>query len=175
MLDVQDQQATRNCQGMSRRGFLRVGALAMGGLTTADLLRLRASGQVAPTAKAKSVIQLWMNGGPPHLDTFDPKPQAPDDYTGPLRRAIPTNVSGIQLNATLPQLAKCADKYSIVRSMTHPFNGHETATYTVQTGTLPSDDNLVYPSIGAVVAFKKEAAGYHGALPPYITLTTPLG
>jgi hypothetical protein len=140
-----------------------------------DLLRLRAQGQVAPTPKAKSVIQLWMNGGPPHLDTFDPKPQAPDDYTGPLRRAIATNADGIQINATLPLLAKCADKYSIIRSMTHPFNGHETATYTVQTGTLPSEDNLVYPSIGAVVAHKKVEEGYHGALPPYITLTAPLG
>ena len=85
-------------------------------------------------AKAKSVIQIWMWGGPSHLDTFDPKPEAGYDYCGPLDKPIATNVDGIRICELLPLLAKQADKYSIIRSMTHGNNGHETASYMVQTG-----------------------------------------
>ena len=73
-----------------RRGFLRVGAASLIGLTTADWFRLKA--QAAPAPKAKSVIQLWMAGGPTQTDTWDPKPNAGEDFTGPLRRTLPTNV-----------------------------------------------------------------------------------
>ena len=126
-------------------------------------------------ARARSVIQIWLGGGPSHLDTFDPKPEAGYDYCGPLSKPVSTNVPGIRICELLPLLAQHADKYSILRSMTHPSNGHETAAYIVQTGTLPSTD-LVYPAIGAVVALKKGSeAGYKGILPPYITLTSPLG
>jgi hypothetical protein len=150
----------------TRRGFLRVGSASLIGLSTADWFRLR--GQ---PAKARSVIQLWMAGGPTQTDTFDPKPQAGEDFTGPLRGALATNVAGIQVSTLLPQLAKVADKYTIVRSMTHGNNAHETAAYIMQTGTMPTAE-LVYPAMGAIVALKKE---YQGNLPPYITLTNPLG
>src|SRR5437870_2313991 len=93
----------------------------------------------AQPAKAKAVIQIWMWGGPPHLDTFDPKPGAGYDYCGPFDKPIATNVDGIQINELLPLLAKQADKYSIVRSMTHGINGHETASYAVQTGRKPGE------------------------------------
>ena len=126
-------------------------------------------------ARARSVIQLWMGGGPSHLDTFDPKPQAGEDFCGPYRRPIPTTVPGMVIGQMLPLLARQAQHFSIIRSMTHGNNGHETATYIVQTGTLPSTD-LVYPATGAVVAYRRHVDGqYQGALPPYITLTTPLG
>ena len=95
-------------------------------------------------AKAKSVIQIWMWGGPSHLDTFDPKPEAGYDYCGPLNKPIATNVDGIRIGELLPLLAKQADKYSIIRSMTHGNNGHETASYMVQTGRKPGE-RLVYP------------------------------
>jgi hypothetical protein len=150
----------------TRRGFLRVGSASLIGLSTADWFRLR--GQ---PAKARSVIQLWMAGGPTQTDTFDPKPQAGEDFTGPFRGALATNVTGIQVSTLLPQLAKVADKYSIVRSMTHGNNAHETAAYIMQTGTMPTAE-LVYPAMGAIVALKK---AYKGDLPPYITLTNPLG
>ena len=88
-------------------------------------------------AKAKSVIQIWMWGGPSHLDTFDPKPEAGYDYCGPLNKPIHTNVDGILIGELLPLLAKQADKYSIIRSMTHGINAHETASYMVQTGRKP--------------------------------------
>ncbi len=129
----------------------------------------------ATNAKAKSVIQIWMWGGPPHLDTFDPKPAAGNDYTGPLNHPIPTNVDGIMIGELLPLLAKQADKYSIIRSMTHGNNGHETAAYMVQTGRPPGGRD-VYPSVGAVVSlFKGYNAGYKGLIPPYVVLTQPQG
>ena len=86
---------------------------------------------------------MW--GGPPHTDTFDPKPDAGSDYTGPLTGSIETNVKGIRLGTSLPELAKVADKYSIIRSMTHGVFGHETASYMTQTGRMPGG-RLVYPS-----------------------------
>jgi hypothetical protein len=121
--------------------------------------------------KAKSVIQIWMWGGPSHLDTFDPKPAAGYDYCGPLNKPIQTNVDGIVIGELLPLLAKQADKYSIIRGMTHGINGHETAAYMVQTGRKPGE-RLVFPSVGAVVSlFKGYDAGYRGLIPPYIVLT----
>ena len=84
---------------------------------------------------------MW--GGPSHMDTFDLKPDSGQDYAGPLK-PIPTNVDGIQICELLPQLAKQADKYSIIRSMTHGNSGHETAAYMVQTARKPGDGQ-VYP------------------------------
>ena len=131
--------------------------------------------RAAAPAKAKSVIQIWMWGGPAHLDTFDPKPEAGNDYCGPLNAPIETNVKGIRICELLPLLAKQADKYSLIRSMTHGVNAHETASYTVQTGRI-SGGHDVYPSVGAVVSlFKGCSAGYKGLIPPYVVLTQPQG
>ncbi|MBN1417596.1 MAG: DUF1501 domain-containing protein [Planctomycetes bacterium] len=166
----------RGREALTRRTFLCAGA---GGLLGAALAGGRvsraAAGVGAPAEpKARSVIQLWMGGGPPQTDTFDPKPEAGPDYCGPYRKPIATNVDGIRICETMPRMAKQADKYAIIRSMTHPTNAHETATYIMMTGTLPSVE-LCYPAIGAVVALKRTEAGYRGDLPPYITLTNPLG
>jgi hypothetical protein len=126
------------------------------------------------SAKAKSVIQIWLWGGPSHIDTFDPKPEAGNDYAGPLK-AIETNVKGIQISELLPLLAKQADKYSLIRSMTHGNNGHETAAYMVQTGR-KSGERTIYPCTGAVVSlFKGYDAGYKELIPPYIVLTESQG
>jgi len=169
---------------ISRREVIRRSFLGAAGLLAADGLHVcrvpvRASDgtphSAAANARAKSVIQIWMWGGPPHLDTFDPKPAAGNDYTGPLNHPIPTNVDGIMIGELLPLLAKQADKYSIIRSMTHGVNGHETAAYMVQTGR-PAGGRDVYPSVGAVVSlFKGYNAGYQGLIPPYIVLTQPQG
>ena len=173
MLEIRSQKSHRTCSGVSRRDFVRVGAVSMLGLTLADWLKLQARGETT-NGKAKSVIQLWMGGGPTHLDTWDPKPEAGTDYCGPLKNPAATNVPGIRISELLPLLAKQADKYSIIRSFTHPSYGHETGTYIVQTGTMPTAE-AVYPSIGSVVALKKGEGDYKGLLPPYITLTSPLG
>jgi len=159
---------------IDRRELLRRGVLGAASLLVANRLPAAAI-PAAPKAKAKSVIQIWMWGGPPHLDTFDPKPEAGYDYYGPFENPIPTNVDGVRICELLPLLAQQADKYSIIRSMTHGNNGHETAAYLVQTGRAPGG-KLVYPSVGAVVSlFKGYEAGYDGLIPPYIVLTRPQG
>jgi len=132
---------------------------------------LAAEQQPSTKAKAKAVIQIWMWGGPPHLDTFDPKPSLGTDYCGPLGKPIATNVDGIRISELLPNLGKLADKYSIIRSMTHGIFAHETASYATQTGRMPGDRH-VYPGAGAVVSlFRGYNAGYRGLVPPYIVLT----
>jgi hypothetical protein len=157
---------------ISRREAFRYGLSGAAALWLGSSLRSRAA--IVPTAsakaKAKSVIQIWLWGGATHLDTFDPKPEAGNDYAGPLK-AIETNVSGIRICELFTQLAKQADKYSLIRSMTHGNNGHETAAYMVQTGR-PAGETVVYPSVGAVVnLYKGKDAGYKGLIPPYMVLT----
>ena len=153
----------------TRREILRHGVLGAAGFTVAG----HGAFGAAPAkikAPAKAVIQIWMWGGPCHLDTFDPKPEAGNDFTGPLNKPVPTNVDGIRICELLPLLAQQADKYSIIRSMTHEVNSHETASYIVQTGHTP--DRLVYPSAGAVVSmFRGYEQAYTGLIPPYIVLT----
>ena len=177
------------CEPISRRKLLARGAMGLGGLFLGDRLCSGAAKPAAPKSaakpgadaspaagpKAKAVIQIWLSGGPPHTDTFDPKPDAGADYTGPLNQTIETNVKGIRVGSMLPELAKLADKYSLIRSMTHGQNGHETASYMVQTGRMPGG-RLVYPAVGAVVtAFKGFEKGKESLIPPYIVLTQPQG
>lgn len=160
----------------TRRDLLRMGVAGAAGMAAADLCLWPAFAAPQKTgAPAKSVIQIWMWGGPSHLDTFDPKPEAGNDYCGPLNAPIETNVKGMRICELMPELAKCADKYTIIRSMTHGVNGHETASYEVQTGRA-SGGKTVYPCAGAVVSYFKGAnAGYKGMIPPYIVLTEPQG
>lgn len=171
---MRQRDINRGFQSIDRRAALRFGLYGGAGLLMGDHWSVRAYGagtKPAKMAKAKSVIQIWMWGGPSHVDTFDPKPEAGKDYTGPLDAPIPTNVDGIQICQLLPELAKQADKYSIIRSMTHGINGHETAAYMMQTAHQPGDGE-VYPTAGAVVSlFKGYAGDYQGLIPPYIVLT----
>jgi len=159
---------------ISRRDALRTGALAFSGLALNSSNAMPAKKQTRP-AKAKSVIQIWMWGGPCHIDTFDPKPEAGTEYIGPYTKPIETNVSGIRIGQMLPKMAKQADKYSIIRSMTHGINAHETASYIVQTG-FKAGDGISHPCAGAIVSyFKGSNGGYKGLLPPYIVITGPQG
>ncbi len=167
---------------MSRRDALRVGVFGTAGLLFADG---NVTGATTPPpsmknlpapaikAKAKSVIQIFLWGGMSHIDTWDPKPDAGYDYMGEFRTAIPTNVDGIQLGELFPNLAKQADKFSLIRSMTHRNNGHETAAYLMQTAHAPGE-RLAYPSVGAVFSHFKSPA-YKGLIPPYVVLTQPQG
>jgi uncharacterized protein (DUF1501 family) len=163
---------------LSRREAVRRGLFGAAGLLLTDWLgpmALATASSAKPKAKAKAVIQIWMWGGPSHLDTFDPKPEAGEDYCGPFKNPIAANVAGIRICELLPELAKQADKYSILRSMTHGVNAHETAAYMVQTGR-PSGGREVYPSVGAVASlFRGYDAGYRGLIPPYIVLTESQG
>jgi len=160
---------------VSRRDILKSGVCGAAGLALSGPLGSVAATPKRVMAKAKAVIQIWMWGGPCHLDTFDPKPGAGRDFCGPLDKPIGTNVDGIRIGQLLPQLAKQADKYSILRGMTHGVNGHETASYMVQTGH-KSGGRDVFPCVGAVASlFKGYDAGYSGLIPPYIVLTSPQG
>lgn len=155
----------------SRRDWLKLGALGAAGFATME------SGLAVPRAvkkPAKAVIQIWMWGGPAHLDTFDPKPDAGRDYCGPFTKPLATKVDGMRIGEMLPLLAQQADKYAIIRSLTHGNNGHETAAYIMQTGRVP--DRLSWPGLGAVVsAFKGYDHGYKGLIPPYVVMTTTQG
>ncbi len=158
---------------ITRRQVLERSLYGAMGLGVSPLLTGWAS--AAPLKpKAASVIQIWMWGGPCHIDTFDPKPDAGAEYCGPFDKAIASNVDGIQLGEQLPLLAGQADKYAVIRSMTHGINAHETASYRVQTGHEPG--GRVYPNVGAVVAlFKGYDHGYKGLVPPYVVLTESQG
>ena len=159
---------------MSRREVL--GRMFAGAAGAAALFGAVGRVRAAETQpKAKAVIQIWMWGGPSHLDTFDPKPEAGYDCCGPLDKPIATNVPGIRIGQLLPELAQQAGKYSIIRSITHGIDSHEAASYIVQTGRKPGG-GLVFPCVGAVVSmFRGYDKGYQGRVPPYVVITTPQG
>ena len=148
--------------GQNRRDFLRVGAF--GSLSLADGIRLRAMGPPLPV-RAKSCILIWLDGGPSHLETFDLKPDVPDDVRGPFRQ-IATSVPGLELCEHLPNLAKLAGHFTLVRSMTSPLGEHGIANHYLLTGQKPSPA-LEYPSYGSVISHLKEGSGL---LPPYIAV-----
>lgn len=161
---------------ITRRNALRLGMFGAAGLMIPDWLTAKAAEAFNPLkAKAKSIIQVWLWGGSCHLDTFDPKPDAGYDYCGKYDKPIATNVAGIRIGQALPKLAKMADKYSLLRGMTHGNNAHEVASYMVMSGTKPVD-GIVNPALGAVIGYKKGYnAGYNGLIPPYVALTRPQG
>lgn len=152
---------------LSRRNMLTVGAF--GGLTLVDLLRMRSvlgdqkHYDFIP-AKAESVIHVFLPGGMAQQESWDPKPYSPLEYRGEMG-TIKTN-TGEVISKTLPKLAQCADKYTIIRSMTHGEAAHERGTHNMFTGYKPSPA-LVYPSFGSVVSHEY---GPRNNLPPYISI-----
>lgn len=121
------------CQGtLGRRDFLRTGMLGLGAFGLADLLKSQTSAG-ANDLSGKSIIVLWLWGGPSHMETFDLKPNAPSEYRGEFQ-PIPTNVPGIEISEHLPQLARLADKFALIRSLHHDSPGHVNSTHTMLTG-----------------------------------------
>ena len=154
------------CDGVRRRDFIRVGGLTVFGLGLGDLFRLQASAtDQALAARAKSCILIWLDGGPSHLETFDPKPDAPKEVRGPLS-TIATNVSGIRLNECFERTAQVMDRLTIIRSMTSPLGEHNFGTHYLMTGYKPSPA-LEYPTFGATVASFRQT---NGVLPPHIAV-----
>ena len=148
----------RPCRGPSRRDRSGPGLLGALGLGLDDLLRLRAGlGRPVgrrPSAKARSCILVWLAGGPSHIDTFDPKPDAPADVRGEFK-PIDTAVPGLQISEVFPKLAKVMDRVTLIRSVTSPEADHDRAAHHLLTGYRPSPA-LVYPSYGSVVAKARE-------------------
>lgn len=154
----------------TRRDFLYAGWLGGIGLTMGNLFQAQAKaaevGQaIAP--KAKSVIHIYLQGGFAHMDSFDPKPDAPVEYRGILS-PISTSVPGVQFSEHMEATAKVADKLTVVRSMTHTEVDHSRGEHSMFTGYRPSPA-LVYPSAGSVVAHEM---GPRGATPPYVVVPT---
>src|SRR4051812_46761223 len=144
----------RYCDGLGRRSFLQLGVAGMAGLGLPQVLRARAA--AGGTGKATSVILIWLDGGPGHMDTYDMKPDAPEQYRG-LWKPIPTTVPGFQVTELFPKQAKVADKFSVVRSLHHGTGDHFAGMHRmltgkdlgVRTGSLPAKA----PSIGSVASY----------------------
>ncbi len=152
----------RRCDGITRRDLLRVGGLTALGTGLVDLLALRrASGQASADRsspqRARNCILIWLDGGPSHLETFDPKPDAPREVRGPLE-SIATSLPGIQVSECLPQIARRMERLAIVRSLTSPLGEHNFGTHYLLTGYRPTPV-LEYPSFHAVAAHVRGAGG----------------
>jgi hypothetical protein len=159
----------RTCDGVSRRTFLKVGALAVGGLSLPGWLRRRVTAAPGSATPRKSVILIWLAGGPSHLDMYDLKPNAPAEFRGEFK-PIATNVPGIQISEHLPRQARIMDRLAVVRSAYHTNAGHGMGSQWMLTGYQPTievNDNI-YPSTGSVVA-KMRGANEPG-LPAYVNL-----
>jgi hypothetical protein len=156
----------------SRRDFLYAGWVGGLGLTLGELLTRESKGQEGGKSKkepkAKSVIQIYLQGGFAHMDSFDPKPDSPVEYRGNVLSAISTSVPGVFLSSHMKDTAKVADKLTIVRSMTHTEVDHTRGEHSMFTGYRPSPA-LTYPSVGSVMAHE---FGPRGAVPPYVCVPT---
>jgi hypothetical protein len=136
MLHFRSSAGVRHCDGRSRREFLRVGALGLGGLSLPGLLRAAASAAAASAARprrARSAIILFLSGGPSHLDTWDMKPDAPEEIRGTFQ-PVATRVPGIQICEHLPRMSQIMDKCAIIRSMRHASGNHPAAAYWMMVG-----------------------------------------
>ncbi len=168
MLKIQQGKAGFSCQGMNRRTALQAGMLGALGFSSAELLQLRASGLAS--RNNKSVILIWLDGGPSHMETYDPKPEAPKEYRGPWMD-MPTNVPGIRFSEMLPQQAKHADKMCVLRSVHHSTGDHFAGAHWMLTGRLGStsaNKKQQYPSVGSCVS-RVKGANARG-LPAYVGL-----
>lgn len=172
------------CDGMTRRTMLEAAGAGLFGLSLPSLLAAEAAGQNVTRPRAKSVIFLFLFGGPSQLETFDLKPGAPEKIRGPFR-PIASRTPGLRISETLPNLARVSDKYCVIRTMTHPFNDHSGAAHYLQTGKIwhvPigggfSPTPLDWPSMGSVVEYlaQKAPESARRGLPSYVVVPNSLG
>ena len=158
------------CSGpISRRSFLEVGSLGITGLGLSDLFRLRALAGDESLSSDTAVIFIWMPGGFPHMETYDMKPDAPAEYRG-LFKPVKTNVPGIEVTELFPEHAKIADKYSIIRSISHDFADHGGGHKRLLTGRLPKtpvgtvNDAPAAPSIVSKIRDSRDSGLPHNIL-----------
>ena len=174
MFSVHSLRGRGNCEGTSRRDFLRVGALGMGALTLSDMLRARAlAGESGQSTKDTSVVWLWLGGGPTHVETFDPKMTAPAEYRS-VTGEVKTNVSGLTLGGNFERMAQVADKMAFVRSFAHTNSGHSGGTHYVMTGY---DNRLAdngaaadRPGIGSILSRVRGTNHPETGIPTYVRL-----
>lgn len=169
MLDFTLGKRRRNCEGVTRRDALRVGTLGLGSLALTDAMYSQTLADQARSS-GKSVICFWLDGGPTHMDTYDPKPDAPAEYKGPFD-AISTQVPGVHLSELFPNHAALMDRMSIVRSMHHNNGDHFAAAHWMWTGYHGSNAasrDPQYPSIGAITS-KLNGANQPG-MPAFVAI-----
>ena len=170
MFRIDAEKVVSFCDGLNRRDFLHIGALSSLGLGITDFLTLKALGGV-DSQKDINCIFLFLVGGPSQLDTWDMKPNAPAEVRGPFK-AIPTNISGIQISEIFPRMARHADKYSLVRTLHHTAAAvHDTGHQLMQTGRL-FQGGIEYPHVGCVV---DQVCGSRDNLPAHVLLPQPIG
>ncbi|MBD3672343.1 MAG: DUF1501 domain-containing protein [Planctomycetaceae bacterium] len=175
MRSRQPDRSPHLCDGPTRREVLQWGTLGLTGLSLADVLRIRAqaadSSSYRVTPPETSVIFIWLPGGPPHMETFDMKPEAPADYRGEFR-PISTTVPGLDICELLPQLASCAHQYNVVRSIAHKFADHGGGHKRFMTGRQPKTPTGFVndaPAVGSIVSKMREH--YQIGVPNYISGT----
>jgi hypothetical protein len=165
---------TRTCQNITRRALLQVGACSVLGLSLPSLLRTRQTASASSASPVKSVLLLWLWGGPAQLDTWDPKPSAAMEYRGPFG-TIATRVTGVRFCELFPQIADRADKLAVIRSLKTGSNDHGVAGTIGLTGSIAGGvgldgkpkDGSSRPATGSVVARVK---GFSGKLPPFMVV-----
>jgi Protein of unknown function (DUF1501) len=171
MLNVTGPGQAHTCDGITRRDFLQVGTLGAIGLSLPELLAARAQGAVSKDHDERSVIMIFNLGAPSQLDTFDMKPEAPEEIRGPFK-SIKTNAPGIEISEILPLHAKHADKFSLVRSCYHTAAAvHDTGHQMMQTGRLFTG-GINTPHAGCALAYLR---GRRSDLPAHVVLPEPMG
>jgi hypothetical protein len=161
-----------NCDGTTRRDFLRIGALGLGAFGLPDILRAK-SGQATSKSSQRSVVWLWLGGGATHIETFDPKMSAPSEYRSVVG-AQTTRIPGVQIGGVFPLLAERIDRLALIRSFTHRNSGHGGGTHWVMTGyDFPAADNGAAPnkpSIGSIVSKHRGPTDPVSGLPTYVRM-----
>jgi Protein of unknown function (DUF1501) len=169
MLRLDADRGVSFCDGSTRRDFLHAGALSLLGLTLPGLMARKATG--AGAEKDVNCIMLFLVGGPSHIDTWDPKPNAPAEVRGPFK-AIDTNSTGMKITEIFPKMAGHADKFSLVRSVYHTATAvHDTGHQMMQTGRLFTG-GVEHPHAGSVLGYLK---GRRGEVPAHVLLPRPIG
>jgi hypothetical protein len=179
MLKLWSSRTRKDCDGGSRRDFLKIGALGATGLMLPDLLRARAAASaVGRQTRNTSVVWLWLGGGPTHVETFDPKMSAPMEFRSTVG-AVQSNVPGIQLGGVFPRMARVADKMAFVRSFAHGNSGHGGGTHFVMTGyDFPPADNgqpQNKPGLGSIMSRFRGPNNPATGLPNYVRIGGILG
>jgi len=169
MLKLVGKSQEQFCDGQSRRSFLSAGFLGLGGLALPQLLQARA--EVGSAAKKTSVVYIELTGGPTHFETYDPKPEAPAEYRGPLG-VVKTKLPGVYFSELMAEQAKVADKLAVIRSIHHSSSSHDTSSHLTQTGYYKigrKGGKNSFPAIASTTAMLKGANA--PGVPPYVSVS----
>ena len=173
MLNVYSNKINRNCEGCGRRDFIKVGTLGIsGGLGLADLLAARA--ETKESKSKKSVVWLWLGGGATHVETFDPKMNAPAEFRS-ITGETSTNLTGVTLGGNFTEMGKVSDKLAFVRSFKHGNSGHGGGTHWLMTGydnrNIDNGGLPTRPSMGSIISKVRGANDPKSGIPTYVRLS----